>query len=91
MSEQETAQELAALYGVYRADLLRFLTAPVHRGFVPRLFDFDGPAMCGFPGSWPVTPDGSIVALPTPGHSPGHTSFLLRRAEGDVLRNARQS
>jgi RNA polymerase sigma-70 factor (ECF subfamily) len=27
MSEQDTAQELAALYGVYRADLLRFLTA----------------------------------------------------------------
>jgi glyoxylase-like metal-dependent hydrolase (beta-lactamase superfamily II) len=32
-----------------------------------------------------VTPDGSIVALPTPGHSPGHTSFLLRSTEGDVL------
>jgi glyoxylase-like metal-dependent hydrolase (beta-lactamase superfamily II) len=65
--------------------LLRFLTAPVPRGFVPNLFDFDGPAVLGFPGSWPVTSDGSIVALPTPGHSPGHTSFLVRRAEGDVL------
>jgi glyoxylase-like metal-dependent hydrolase (beta-lactamase superfamily II) len=65
--------------------LLRFLTAPVHRGFVPRLFDFDGPALFGFPGSRPLTPDGSIVALPTPGHSPGHTSFLIRRPEGDVL------
>jgi glyoxylase-like metal-dependent hydrolase (beta-lactamase superfamily II) len=32
-----------------------------------------------------VTSDGSIVALPTPGHSPGHTSFLVRRPEGDVL------
>lgn len=32
-----------------------------------------------------MTPDGSIVALPTPGHSPGHTSFLVRRTEGDVL------
>ncbi|HEX3233886.1 MAG TPA: N-acyl homoserine lactonase family protein [Gemmatimonadales bacterium] len=65
--------------------LLRFLTAPVPRGFVPSLFDFDGPALLGFPGSWRVTPDGSIVALPTPGHSPGHTSFLLRSTEGDVL------
>lgn len=65
--------------------LMRFLTAPVHRGFVPRVFNFDGPALLGFPASWPVTPDGSIVALPTLGHSPGHTSFLVRRPEGDVL------
>jgi glyoxylase-like metal-dependent hydrolase (beta-lactamase superfamily II) len=65
--------------------LLRFLTAPVPRGFVPNLFDFDGPAMLGFPRSWRVTSDGSILALPTPGHSPGHTSFLVRRSEGDVL------
>jgi glyoxylase-like metal-dependent hydrolase (beta-lactamase superfamily II) len=65
--------------------LLRFLTAPVPRGFVPRVFDFDAPPVHGFPGSWPVTADGSIVALPTPGHSPGHTSFLVRRTGGDVL------
>jgi N-acyl homoserine lactone hydrolase len=65
--------------------LLRPLMAPVHRGFVPRLFDFDGPAAFGFPGSWPVTRDGAVVALPTPGHSAGHTSFLVRRANGDVL------
>lgn len=65
--------------------LMRPLTAPVPRGFIPRLFDFDGPPLHGFPGSWRVTPDGSIVALPTPGHSPGHTSFLIRRPQGDVL------
>jgi N-acyl homoserine lactone hydrolase len=65
--------------------LLRPLMAPVHRGFVPKLFDFDGPALYGFPGSWSVTRDGSILALPTPGHSVGHTSFLVRRPQGDVL------
>ena len=65
--------------------LMRFMTAPVPRGFVPRVFDFDGPAQFGFPASWPVTRDGSVIALPTPGHSPGHTSYLVRRAEGDVL------
>jgi glyoxylase-like metal-dependent hydrolase (beta-lactamase superfamily II) len=64
---------------------LRFLTAPVPAGFAPNVFDFGGPALFGFPGTWPVTPDGSIIALPTPGHSPGHTSFLVRRPEGDVL------
>ena len=65
--------------------LMRFMTAPVPRGFIPNIFDFDGPPVFDFPGSWPVTADGSIVALPTPGHSPGHTSYLVRRREGDVL------
>lgn len=65
--------------------LMRPMVAPVQRGFAPNVFDFSGPAVHGFPGSWPVTRDGSVVALPTPGHSVGHTSFLVRRPEGDVL------
>jgi glyoxylase-like metal-dependent hydrolase (beta-lactamase superfamily II) len=67
--------------------LMRFMTAPVPRGFAPNVFDFDGPPLFDFPSSWPVTPDGRIVALPTPGHSPGHTSYLVRwrENEGDVL------
>jgi glyoxylase-like metal-dependent hydrolase (beta-lactamase superfamily II) len=65
--------------------LMRRLVAPVPPGFAPRLFDFDGPPMLGFPTSWSVTGDESIVALPTPGHSTGHTSYLVRRKEGDVL------
>jgi len=65
--------------------LMRFMTAPVPRGFVPRVFDFNGPPLLGFARSWPVTSDGSVVALPTPGHSPGHTSYLVRRGGGDVL------
>ena len=65
--------------------LMRMLTAPVPGGFVPNVFDFDGPPLLDFPGTWPATADGSIIALPTPGHSPGHTSYLVRRPEGDVL------
>ena len=65
--------------------LMRPMTAPVHRGFFPQLFEFDGPPMLGFPASWPVTLDGSIVALPTPGHSPGHTSYLVRTGKRNVL------
>jgi len=65
--------------------LMRFMTAPVPRGFAPKVFDFDGPPLLGFPRSWCVTSDGSVVALPTPGHSPGHTSYLVRRPEGDLL------
>lgn len=69
----------------FPGSLMRVMTAPVYRGFVPRIFEFDGSPMLGFPASWPVTSDGSIVALPTPGHSPGHTSFLVRRGNGAVL------
>src|SRR5262245_62608071 len=65
--------------------LMRPLVAPVERGFTPQLFDFNGPPVLGFASSWPVTADGSILALPTPGHSPGHTSYLIRRKQGDVL------
>ena len=65
--------------------LMRRMTAPVPRGFWPRVFEFNGPPMLGFSGSWPVTADGSVVALPTPGHSPGHTSYLVRTGTRDVL------
>ena len=69
----------------FPGSLLRPMTAPVYRGFSPRIFEFDGSPLLGFPASWPVTADGSIVALPTPGHSPGHTSYLVRRETGSVL------
>ena len=69
----------------FPGSLLRFMTAPVYRGFVPQVFEFDGSPMLGFPASKAITPDGSIVALPTPGHSPGHTSYLVRRDRGAVL------
>ena len=69
----------------FPGSLMRVMTAPVPRGFVPRVFEFTGPPMFGFSSSWPVTPDGSILALPTPGHSPGHTSYLVRTGKGAVL------
>ena len=69
----------------FPGSLMRPLLAPVPSRFVPRVFDFEGAPVHGFPRSFPVTKDGSVIALPTPGHSPGHTSFLIRRPEGDVL------
>lgn len=69
----------------FPGSLMRRMTAPVYRGFTPRVFEFGGPPMLGFPGSWPVTSDESVVALPTPGHSPGHTSYLVRTGTRDVL------
>ncbi|MEU6402401.1 N-acyl homoserine lactonase family protein [Streptomyces sp. NPDC046985] len=54
--------------------------------------DFTGPAIGGFDGSHDLFGDGSVLLLPTPGHSPGSTSALVdlgggRRAllAGDAL------
>ncbi len=45
-------------------------------------FDFKGPAIDGFPGSFDVFGDGAVVAVPLPGHTPGSTAFLVRGQGG---------
>ena len=69
----------------FPGSLMRPLTAPVPRTFRPRTFTFDGPPIHPFPASHQVTSDGTVVALPTPGHSPGHTSYLVRSPKGPIL------
>lgn len=39
----------------------------------------DDPLLQGFGGAYDVAGDGSIVLLPTPGHTPGSLSMLIRR------------
>lgn len=50
--------------------------------FRPELVDMDGPAVGPFPASHPITKDGRIFMVPTPGHSVGHVSVVVR---GDDL------
>ena len=45
-------------------------------------FDFKGPAIDGFEGSFDVFGDGAVVAVPMPGHTPGSTAFLVRGRGG---------
>lgn len=45
-------------------------------------FDFKGPALDGFEGSFDVFGDGAVVAVPMPGHTPGSTAFLVRGPGG---------
>jgi N-acyl homoserine lactone hydrolase len=45
-------------------------------------FEFDGPPVLGFAASKDLFGDGSVVALPTPGHTPGSTSYLVRGDDG---------
>jgi len=56
------------------------------RGYVPQhwprvepvLVDFDGRAEAPFPGSVDVAGDGRLQLVPTPGHTPGHASLIVR-------------
>lgn len=70
----------------------RLFRAQVDHGVMPHVlkrvkrqlyeFDFKGPAVDGFPGSYDVYGDGSIVGVPLPGHTPGSTGWLVRSTSG---------
>lgn len=44
----------------------------------PELVDLEGPAIGPFSRSRPITRDGRITLVPTPGHMKGHVSVLVR-------------
>jgi glyoxylase-like metal-dependent hydrolase (beta-lactamase superfamily II) len=44
----------------------------------PELIDLDGPPIGPFPSSHPITKDGRIFLVPTPGHVAGHMSVVAR-------------
>lgn len=54
------------------------------RGFNPRDFDL-GHKLRLLDGEHDVFGDGSVLCLPTPGHTPGHQSLKLRLPHGDIV------
>jgi glyoxylase-like metal-dependent hydrolase (beta-lactamase superfamily II) len=52
--------------------------------FAPELIDVTGQPLGPFPASHPLTQDGDVLLVPTPGHSAGHLSVLLRESERTV-------
>jgi hypothetical protein len=44
------------------------------------IIDLDGPPVGPFPSSRPITKDGRVFLVPTPGHFPGHVAVVARRA-----------
>ncbi|THX47866.1 ankyrin [Aureobasidium pullulans] len=52
--------------------------------FKPKLVDLSGPALGPFEKSLPVTDDGAIALVSTPGHVEGHLSVIARDTETDV-------
>lgn len=46
-------------------------------GFRPTLIDFSGGALGPWETSGRITTDGKVIAVPTPGHVPGHISLVV--------------
>jgi N-acyl homoserine lactone hydrolase len=49
--------------------------------FQPRLVSLTGPAAGAFERTLPLTSDGTVFAVPTPGHMAGHLSVVVRAPE----------
>jgi glyoxylase-like metal-dependent hydrolase (beta-lactamase superfamily II) len=47
-------------------------------GVRPALVDFTGPPIGPFPGSFDLARDGTLMLVPTPGHTRGHMAMVVR-------------
>jgi N-acyl homoserine lactone hydrolase len=54
-------------------------------GFQPELLHLTGPALGPWEKTYPITKDGRIVGVPTPGHVPGHMSVVVFGDEATYL------
>jgi N-acyl homoserine lactone hydrolase len=75
-------QELAFTRTVAGRIQQRVFRQPVPRGVEFRGFRLTGVPFGAFPDSYPVSDDGRIVAVPTPGHTAGHVSVVCVDDEG---------
>jgi glyoxylase-like metal-dependent hydrolase (beta-lactamase superfamily II) len=60
----------------------RVLRQPLPDGFVPEAFALDGGPFGAFARSRALSDDGRVVAVETPGHTPGHVSVICVDDEG---------
>jgi N-acyl homoserine lactone hydrolase len=60
----------------------RVLRQPLPPGFAPEPFALDGGPFGAFARSRAISDDGRIVAVDTPGHTPGHISVICLDDEG---------
>jgi glyoxylase-like metal-dependent hydrolase (beta-lactamase superfamily II) len=54
-------------------------------GVTPSIVDFGGPPIGPFPVSHDLAGDGTLLLVPTPGHTPGHMAMLVRGEEQSYL------
>ena len=68
------------LHGTVDRGTFPFVLAPVFGRLAG--FAFDGPPVLGFAASKDLLGDGSILAVPLPGHTPGSAGYLVRSKDG---------
>ncbi len=76
------AAELSFAAQPFSRLMRRVLRQPLPAGFSPTPFELRGPPFGAFERSLPLSEDGRIVAVPTPGHTPGHVSIICVDDEG---------
>lgn len=54
-------------------------------GFAPELLHLTGPKLGPWNRTYPITADGKVVGVPTPGHVPGHMSVVVFGDEATYL------
>jgi N-acyl homoserine lactone hydrolase len=79
------AREIAVAGGIGARIQRRATRQPLPPGFAPAPIALDGPAFGAFAASAPLTADGRVVAVPTPGHTPGHLSVVVVQPDHHVL------
>jgi glyoxylase-like metal-dependent hydrolase (beta-lactamase superfamily II) len=60
----------------------RVMRQPLPQGFAPETFELDGGPFGAFTRSHALSADGRIVAVGTPGHTPGHISVICVEDSG---------
>jgi N-acyl homoserine lactone hydrolase len=68
--------ELRFLAGAFSRLMRRVLRQPLPDGFAPAPFALDGGPFGAFVRSRSLSDDGRVVAVETPGHTPGHVSVI---------------
>jgi glyoxylase-like metal-dependent hydrolase (beta-lactamase superfamily II) len=76
------SRELAFSRSAMSRVFSRVLRQPIPEGVRFEAFELDAPAFGAFPASRPLTDDGRVLVVPTPGHTPGHVSVLCVEDDG---------
>ena len=71
-----SAREIEFVNEAFSRVMRRALRQPLPRGFAPEPMTFDDGPFSVFPRSRRLSQDGRIVAVETPGHTPGHASVI---------------
>ena len=79
------ADEIAASRSVLGRLTRTVARQPLPQGFHVEPIVLDGAPLGGFPASRALTADGRIVAVPAPGHTPGHIGVIVIQDDHHVL------